>query len=1029
MNRQILIQTITRIIRQILTPKLFKKIFLIILYLGIQGLSTSVFAANACTNEFPTGVAGLANNSKIDFHDCGTQVLNSGSVLPFGTISAPGGSCSSKTCGGVQCTVSGTGVGVLSAGAFQSSSNAGGNITVGVSQTVTIDGNNNTTTDYNTVAVNSSGTLNFTPSTSGTTTYRIKNFNLQGNSTVNFQPGDYWIESMTVGGGTNSTAIFNVVGGGTARFFIKNSINPGRTLSWNASGSANQFFIYSYANITISQGASVINAIMYVSGNATIQDQTAFTGAITANNITLSNTATITYDPNAVTSTDYGFICPGSNVTQFLVTAPSTGTNCQNMTITVSAQNSFGQVITNYTGAITITTQNTSGTWVSSNGHGTFVGGSGGTATYQFTPADLGVVSFQLNYPASGSSPVTIKAFQTNSPSIFGLSNPITFQPTSILVTATAVPNPPASPPAAFSTTQVAGVNSANVFLTAYTSSSCGTVTSYTGTKTIRFWTSFINPTTGTLNSKVNGIVVANSSGATPTTQNITFTNGVATIVLNYPDVGQLSLNVQDTSSGGPTGASGNYVTIPFAFAMNIPSNNATQNLTSASCVADTVFQKAGQGFVVNVQPQNAQGAATPNYNNETTPQGILLQSIGLIAPVGGRNGSANNGAIGNGSSFTKVIGSGAPFTGAYFTGSAFSFDEVGCINLQAGVGSGSYLGAGNVTVTQVVGRFTPDHFSASGNAPQFNTACSSGNYTYLDQPFIYGTAPILTVTAQAAANSTTQNYTGSFWKLANSFNPVYNRAYFSVDTNVTTPSLTLLTTNATKNAVDNGNGTTTVTFGSGAGFQIQRLTNNLVSPFNSEIQLSLPTITDTDNVTCTGSGCVTGGFAFGTIASGGGIAFSSGKLFYHGRLYLVDAIGSEISNNPPLNMAMQTQYYNTSNGNPVGFVINTNDNCTSVSASNLALSPSTGITTTPTITTPVFSQGVINITFSPPNATGYVDVTAQLSAAFANLPWLQFNWTYDSTGGAYSGDPIARASFGAFPGNNRIIYQKENFQ
>lgn len=1008
-----------------------KKIFPIILLsflLLILSSATTLASCPAATAVFPGGAETNNNGGHIDF-DCGTQILNNPStVLTFPTVNNPGG-CGTKTCVSANCTASGTTTGTISPGAFQTTSGAAGSLTV--SGTQTIGGSGNSITDYNDITVQPGATLNFSVNPSGNTLYRIDNLLVKNTSTVNLQPGDYWINTLT-GQGSSGIINFTVQGTGTARLFINNNVNISQDLNFNSSGPASKLFIYTYGEFKVT-GTDTIKAILYSRGDVTFgdsNDKITFTGAVNSLDLRMRGNSTITYDSTSVQNADYGsLICPPPAVSQFGVTAPSTGTNCQNMTITVTAQNSLNQTVTNYTGSITLSTQNTSGTWVSTSGSGTFVGGSSGSATYTFSTSDLGVASFQLSYPATGPAPIAIKAFQTNSPAIVGFSGNINFIPSSLLVTATAVPAPPASPPAAFNTTQVAGVNSASVFLTAYTSSSCGTVTSYTGSKTIRFWTNYINPTTGTLNSKVNGVTVANSSGATATTQNITFTNGVANIVLNYPDVGQLSLNVQDTSSGGPGGSSGNYVIRPFAFAMNIPSNSATQDNTQASCVADAVFQKAGQGFTVNVQPQNAQGGATPNYNNETSPQGILLQSIGLIAPVGGRNGSNNNGAIGNGSSFTKVTGAGSPFTGAYFTGSNFSFDEVGCITLQAGVGTGSYLGVGNTTVTQVVGRFTPDHFAVSGNTPQFNTACSSGGFTYLDQPFLYGTAPVLTVTAQAAANTTTQNYTGSFWKLTNSFNPVYNRAYISVDTSVTTPSLTLQTSNATKNATDNANGTTTVNFGSGAGFQIQRLSNTLVSPFTSEIQLSLPTITDSDGVTCTGTGCVSGGFAFGTTTAGGGINFSNAKLFYHGRLYLVDTIGTEISNNPPLTMAMQAQYYNTSNGNPVGFIVNTSDSCTSISAANLALTPSTGITTTPTITTPIFQQGVNNITFSAPNATGYVDVKAQLSAGFANRPWLQFNWPYDSTGGAYTGDPIGRASFGAYPGNNRIIYQRETYQ
>ncbi len=599
---------------------------------------------------------------------------------------------------------------------------------------------------------------------------------------------------------------------------------------------------------------------------------------------------------------------------------------------------------------------------------------------------------------------------------------------TSLLVTATAVSNPPASPPAAFSTTETAG-NNFTLYLTAY-DSGCGIVTSYTGVKTLRFYTTYVNPTSGTITMTINGTAIANSSSATHTTQSIAFTNGVATVTGNYKDAGKLSLNVNDTSSNGPSGASGNFIVIPAQFAINIPGNTATQTTTPvntavSACLADAVFKKAGNGFTVNVQPQTAQGVVTPNYGNETSPEGILLQSGALLAPNPGRNGSHNNGVIGNGSSFTKVTGSAGPFSKApYFTGTNFSFDEVGCINLTASIASSDYLGAGgNVSSALVVGRFTPDHFDVSGNTPQFGTVntSSNGSFTYLNQNFSYVTAPIVTVTAVALAGTTTQNYTGSFWKLSSSgFGSVYNAGYYPVTAGNTIPSLTLSASIPAPIFVDNANGTGTFTFSSGSGLQLQN-GSNLSPPLTAEIQLDIAVISDSDGVACTGTGCTTGGFAFGATTSGSGIGFSgtgigNGKQFLLGRLAVIDALGSETL---LLTVPMQTQYYTST-----GWILNTLDSTTTFNggASSLNLSPSSGITTTPTLPSPpTFQQGVLNISFSAPNAKGYVNITANLGSSGANLPWLEFAWP-DST----VDYPMGQATFGVAAGNPQVIYQKE---
>jgi len=589
--------------------------------------------------------------------------------------------------------------------------------------------------------------------------------------------------------------------------------------------------------------------------------------------------------------------------------------------------------------------------------------------------------------------------------------------PTSLLVTATAVSNLPASPPPNFNATQTAG-NDFTLYLTAYNASDCGIVSSYKGKKTIRLYTTYVNPTSGTVAMSINGVNIASSAGATQTTQSITFTNGVATITGNYKDAGKLILNVVDTSAGGPTGASGNFIVVPAKFAINVPNNAVT------TCDTNAAFSKAGVGFTVNVQPQTAQGVVTPNYGKETSPEGILLQSGSLVAPSGGRNGSTNSGVIANGSTFTKVTGSGSPFTGPYFTGNKFSFDEVGCINLIANVASGDYLsGGGNVVGSQVVGRFTPDHFSVAGNVPEFSTVNNNanGSFTYLGQNFNYLTFPMLTVIANAASGTVTQNYTGSFWKLnSNGFTPGYSANYYPVNAGDSIPTQTLVGSVGTPDFVDNANGTGTYTFSESTDLQIQKPASSTL-PLTAEISMNIATITDSDGIACSGSGCLSGGYAFGETTAGNGILFSgtgvgNGKQFLYGRLTVVDALGAETTS---LAMPMQIEYYTNQ-----GFVLNTFDSTTVFTggASSLTLTPSPGIATTPTfLGTPVFVKGILNINLSAPNAAGYVTVEANLTGDGANLTWLAYPWFSSTTG-----DPIGRATFGENAGNPRVIFKEE---
>ena len=78
------------------------------------------------------------------------------------------------------------------------------------------------------------------------------------------------------------------------------------------------------------------------------------------------------------------------------------------------------------------------------------------------------------------------------------------------------------------------------------------------------------------------------------------------------------------------------------------------------------------------------------------------------------------------------------------------------------------------------MGRFTPDHFDASQNTAQLATATGAGGFTYIGQSFDYvsGNNPAVTVTARNAQDTTTQNYTGSWFKITTG--SLTNRAYAS---------------------------------------------------------------------------------------------------------------------------------------------------------------------------------------------------------------------------------------------------------
>jgi MSHA biogenesis protein MshQ len=323
------------------------------------------------------------------------------------------------------------------------------------------------------------------------------------------------------------------------------------------------------------------------------------------------------------------------------------------------------------------------------------------------------------------------------------------------------------------------------------------------------------------------------------------------------------------------------------------------------------------------------------------------------------------------------------------------------------------------------VGRFVPDHFDlATSSVPLFktfnDTACATRSFTYVGQPFGYLTLPQATITAKNAAGSTTLNYAGALWKLAaGGVTQTYTAASGTLDTGlVGTPVVS-----------ESGNGVGTLTAHADDVVAFTRATP--VAPFMAAISLSM-SIRDSAENAVPGNG-----FIDTTIpALFADIAFDAGNEIRFGRLVLANAHGSELLNLP---VPIETQYWNGS-----GFARNAADACTRLDAIQVRLSGwrrDLNACETSAMLSGRFNAGRGNLRFTAPGAnnTGSVDLTLQLgavgsgsacvggaatAAAGASQTWLQGAWT----GGAYTQDPAARASFGLYRGSKSMIYLREMY-
>ncbi len=526
---------------------------------------------------------------------------------------------------------------------------------------------------------------------------------------------------------------------------------------------------------------------------------------------------------------------------------------------------------------------------------------------------------------------------------------------------------------------------------------------------------------------------------------------GTATFSFDFSDVGQVQLFAREILAASPPdpaitvfGASNMFIVRPFGFDVQVTANPA------ATSAAGVKFTGAGEDFTTTVRAVawNATGddgipigtandgipdghesgdtdpsnntdlsstlsfPTTPNYGqegtNEATDEDINLSAL-LDQPSGV---GVNDPGLSGGTSITTIAaGSG--------NSSTVNYDEVGIIEITAQVAvDNNYLGAGAVIgKSGYVGRFVPYVFEATTPIPaEFGAAC--GTFSYIGQGFTYTTAPVINLTAKAkgiapAFGSTTQNYTGTFFKLTDAKllavgNKTYAAASGSLDTSLLPSPDPVI--------ADLGSGNATLTFSDGGGITFNR--GNPQNPFDADIALSLNVLDEDDAFAGNGSGVNQNPVSFGAATAGNGIAFTGGnKEQRWGRLILDNAFGSELL---PLEIPVRAEYQSSGE-----FITNTADGCTAYTSANISFSNHSGITAGPNLTatgTGMLMSGATDpanplvISNSLPEI-GSVDVTHAIDF------WLQFDWNNDTN---HINDPISRATWGVFAGPDEFIYIRE---
>ncbi len=708
--------------------------------------------------------------------------------------------------------------------------------------------------------------------------------------------------------------------------------------------------------------------------------------------------------------------------------------NCQAEAVTIAAHDGGDSVDASYTDTIALTTSTAHGDWSVVSGGGTLTNGGAGSATYSFDPGDSGQVTLGLRNTFSETLNINVSDGGTTESSsedadlAFAESGFVFLANSTQSAIGTQIGGKASNIAPGTQTLELQAVR---------TSDATGACESFlTNTLTVSMAYECENPTSCTANEvSISGTGIAgNSNGAPLSYRDVVLDFGdasdtTAAFTFYYPDVGQIQLHARLTlspSGENLVGSSNSFVARPFAFDVTVPGNTAPSDETG------DVLASAGSDFTANARAvlwssaddSNSDGVAdghddTNPLNNATLGDnaaalnfGQEAEDIDLDATLYAPSPGNDPGLAGGVTIATFASGSGSTTTAYY--------DEVGIVELSSSVKGGDYLGIGTVETANIVGRsgtvgrFTPYEFDVATNTPVFDEGCAVGAFTYLDQPFNFGTAPVITVTARSEQGSLTQNYKGVYWKIVNA--SLANRDYSAATGTLDDTNLPAATSDPA--VAIGGSGTGTLTFNTGSGLFFARGATP-VAPFDAEIRLEIDVV-DGDGVAYAGNPA-----AFGQASAGNGILFSSDKRMRYGRLALSNAHGSELAN---LDVLLRAEYFNATT-----FISHDDDSCSSVSASHLTLTKDpVGIASTATIDNDPLLLGEAGLWLSPAGSgnEGTVDIEVDLSSATgADLEWLRFDWPADGdSGGLPTEDPTSRATFGIYKGRTPIIYMREDY-
>ncbi|GAA0850957.1 hypothetical protein GCM10009113_33550 [Marinobacter szutsaonensis] len=710
---------------------------------------------------------------------------------------------------------------------------------------------------------------------------------------------------------------------------------------------------------------------------------------------------------------------PATTLAGFEIVADAAASVCAPHSVTVSAINGNGNVMTGYDGTVRLSTSSGHGTWNRGDGQGTLApdpdSSDDGNGFYNFVAGDGGQVSLLLSNTHADILTVTVR---DEALGVAGTSNTIEFLENVLRITSEDD----------LGDDLIAGRRHQYRvdLLKRDDTGDCSIAGDYEGTYALQAW---LDRTPSDPSGLAPSISSASALDQVPDvagaeTLEVTFSGGSGTFSLLAPDVGHYTLRLLDGISGYAKALDGSPIPIPstsagapwtarpFGIAIRVPDNPGATDANGPR------FKAAGEAFTVEAKgvlydaldDTDGDGQADLGADIWDNTKALAFGQEGeavtvqadLVAPTPGNT----PGLVGGSNPL-------AAFAGGMASAADFSFPEVGIIALSGTITDDAYLGAGVARTLKMVhpsgpvGRFIPSRLDLELlDEGAMEAACTAGtnDFTYTGQDFGWLVTPRLKVTPRAAGGEVTENYlVGNFMKLAadgfvRSWPVGDDVAILSGSGGVPVP----LQVNMDLGEIEPRTDGEPIFYRYSAvdQFRYIKTVDSAIAPFSPSLSFGISGVADADGVSWLPPALVT------APAPSVFMPTSSGEIRY-GRLQIENVYGPE--NVDELLMPFSAEYWNGS-----GFVTNTDDSCTPWSTANItdpqayhSLVAGSGS----------LAAGVGGPLVLEPNGDRGTDTLIW------DMPiWLEGDWNQD---GALE-DPSATATFGVFRGNDRIVYWRE---